>query len=123
MGGRPSKSFLDLPDSTKATEAKGVDEIFYNLRSYGNIPGEKPIDDEDTWLPAPGDESGNATTATGSDRSASSSAAQTNIESIDSTEKLEHALKDKPKKQRDNKKNGKVLVGHGNAPQALSSLR
>jgi hypothetical protein len=37
----PARRFIDLPDDSKATTAKGVDEIILGLRACGNIPGQK----------------------------------------------------------------------------------
>ena len=133
MGGGPSRNFNDLPDSTKATTAKGVDEIILNLRSYGNIPGQPLIDDEETWLCPPEEQpvvdtaqtvaNTEMITPTDDPQPISNGAQKTtnnNLTELDGADNSPAREKPKPHNK---KKHGVVAVGHVDSPQTLISLR
>ena len=120
MGGRPSKSFLDLPDNTKATKAKGVDEIILGLRTYGNIPGQDPVSDEESWLDVPEDAPAGEILPIPAALSPVSEKIQTGNELDKAEISPAHS---KPSKQNVKKKGASVVVAHVESPQTLSSLR
>ena len=146
MGSQPSRNFYDLPDSTKASTAKGVDDIIRGLREYGNIPGQAAYEDEDgTWLLPSEDDTGvgnrnpaaagGTTVSVEGDRlksgpqmsAASEATAASNINGVEANELDRNAGDISP--TRTKPKNGKskgaapVVVAHAESPQTLCSLR
>lgn len=130
MGGRPSRNFNDLPDATKATTAKGIDEVILNLRSYGNIPGQPIIDDEETWLSPPEEQPvvDIAQPVVTNDKATPTDlpkeAVKVNNNTPTALDGAENSpIREKPKPNNNKKKHGVVAVGHVDSPQSLTSLR
>lgn len=126
MGGSaPSKSFNDVPDNTKSETAKSIDEIFLGLRTYGNIPGEDPVDDEETWLCPPEEKPTNDPNSTPAPAQANAPTLNTSITKNKNGEIADELApaRAKPPQESKNKKVGAVVVAHVESPQILSSLR
>lgn len=129
MGSGASNSnmtFMDFP--VKATKAKSIDEIILNLRSYGNIPGQKlDEDDEPCWLQPPEEDQIAAQEIhTSPDNIANRKNDKQNA-TVPENVSIESPREDnKPGHDKNNKKkNNKAIptVGHVETPQVLHSLR